>query len=382
MRKTILLLLILSVAYHVKSQTSRNDLDFRALLAAVKKLPSYKDQVGYNTKLNFKEEDFSFSEKDTDYDVFLKLYQLISPIRDNHLVLQSNRELPLEKPSILEIPKATIDSAIKLANPNDSVAGTYYAGKYQLELVKINNEYIGAIENDGRYYTQFILREVTPNHFDRIWFADQGKSYFVYRNTVFVNQRLSGTAWKKYKESDFVSLPNGSPRYDFKMLGNDIAYLRLGGFGTSSESIAESIKFYNQLPIISAKTLIVDLRDNGGGGFKNSQKFLDLIRRFKGSIHVIINNNTVSNAEQILIDLQKNPNVITYGESTRGTISYGNNVDTTIDLPSKRFSFYITDMKARKQDIPFESYGIQPKIKLDPFKKDWIQQVADRINTN
>ncbi|RZJ74618.1 MAG: hypothetical protein EOO47_20880, partial [Flavobacterium sp.] len=350
------------------------------LLEAVKKLPSYKDQVKGNPKLNFKEENFSFSDKDTDYDVFLKLYNLISPIRDNHLVLQSNRALPLEKPSILEIPKATIDSAIKFANPNDSVAGTYYAGKYQLELVKINDEYIGVIENAGRYYTQFILREVTPNHFDRIWFADKGKSYFVYRNTVFINQRLSGTAWKKYQKADFVNLPDGSPRYDFKTLGNDIAYLKLGGFGTSNESIAESIKFHNQLPEIAAKTLIVDLRGNGGGGFKNSKKFLDLIKNFKGTVHVLINNNTVSNAEQFTIDLLKNSNVITYGESTRGTICYGNNVDTTIDLPSKRFAFYITDMQARKQDIPFESYGIQPKIKLNPFEKDWIQQVVDRIN--
>ena len=64
MKKTILLLLILSIGYRVKSQTSRNDADFRALLTAVKKLPSYKDQVKDNPKLNFKEEDFNFSEKD------------------------------------------------------------------------------------------------------------------------------------------------------------------------------------------------------------------------------------------------------------------------------------------------------------------------------
>jgi hypothetical protein len=74
-------------------------------------------------------------------------------------------------------------------------------------------------------------------------------------------------------------------------------------------------------------------------------------------------------------------NVTTYGERTRGTICYGSNIDTIVDLPSKRFSFYITDMKARRQDLPFESIGIKPKVELNLFEKDWIVQVTEIIKS-
>jgi len=63
------------------------------------------------------------------------------------------------------------------------------------------------------------------------------------------------------------------------------------------------------------------------------------------------------------------------------TRCYGSNVGAVVDLPSKRFSFYITDMKTRKKDLPFESIGIAPKVELNIFEKDWINQVMGIIKS-
>jgi C-terminal processing protease CtpA/Prc len=252
-----------------------------------------------------------------------------------------------------------------------------------LSIVKIGTEFVAVIPSEGKYYLQFILKPTTPNHFDFISFSKGGAGYTLIRNMVYANGRLVGTPYKKHKKQDFISLPKNTPRYEFRTIDEKIAYLRLGSFYASNANIAESKKFFEQISISkNIKHLIVDLRDNGGGGYKTSKRFLDLIKSFNGKVHLLTNSYTVSNAEQFTVDLMDDKNVIRYGEATRGTISYGSNTDVVLDLPSKRFKFYITDMTNRNKDLPFESYGIEPQIKLDPFQKDWVAQVIEIIKKN
>jgi hypothetical protein len=382
MKKIFLLNLLLIFSLAAKAQVSKNAADLEALYLAIQKLPSYKDQVKNNPQLNYNfSKDFAFSEKEGAFEVFIKLYKLIAPIRDNHLAFYSNKDSLLAKPALAEIAKSTIDSAISAQHPKDSVAGTYYYETYKMELVKIKEYYVSVVESKGKYYTQFLLAEVTPNHFDLISFRDNGRKYFINRNVVFVNQRLSGTPYKKYQQNDFINIPSNVPVFEVKQLDESTTYLRLGNFGTSTKNIEASVKFYSQIGELSTPNLIVDLRNNGGGGYKNSGKFLSLIKKFKGKVHLLVNNYTISNAEQFTLDLMDSPNVTTYGERTRGTICYGSNVGAVVDLPSKRFSFYITDMKTRKKDLPFESIGIAPKVELNIFEKDWINQVMGIIKS-
>lgn len=379
-RKLLIILLLYTI--NIKAQEQKNNLDARFLHQTVQKLPSYKDQVKENAKLRFNlERDFTFKGGETDFEVFIRLCELIAPIRDNHLALYTKRDSAFEKPPLMEIDRRVIDSALRV-KAADSVCGIYYANPYQLQIVKIGLNFVAVIEANGKYYTQFLLREITPDHFDMIGFGKGGTGYFLNRNILYSNGRLTGTVYKKYQKEDYLNVSKDEAKYAFRMLDN-IAYLRLGSFSTSNANLAESAKFFNGIQVPeNTKHLIVDVRNNGGGGYKNSKKFLDLIKRFNGRVHLIINSNTVSNAEQFTIDLMALDKVTTYGETTRGTICYGNNMGTVVELPSKRFSFYITDMLARSKDLPYESYGIKPQVKLDPFSKDWVAQVVDLIKFN
>lgn len=382
--KNLVALFCLLIGYiNAKSQTNKNTQDLNFLYQTIKKLPSYQDQVKTNPNLQQAiTKALTIDDNANTFEVFTKLYEMILPIRDNHLAFYSHKDSLFAKPTVLDLSKTSIENARSAKKVDDHVAGTYYASKYQLELLKIDSTYVGVIENAGRYYTQFVLKEVTPNHFDMVSFNKNGQGYFIVRNIFYVNERLVGLPWRKNEKPDFCSPDAAAPTYDFKKLDDQISYLKLGSFATTTDNIALSDKFYAQLGPINGQHLIVDLRNNGGGGFKTSKKFLDLIKKFKGKVHLLVNALTVSNAEQFTIDLMDLPNVTLYGENTRGTICYGNNMDTTIDLPSKRFSFYITDMKGRKQDLPYESIGIKPDVQLDAFSKDWITQVVEKIKTN
>lgn len=364
-----------------KGQVSRSQADLSLLHQSVLKLPSFKEQVKDNSKLNFNlGRDFVFDGDETSFQVFMKLCGLISPIRDNHLSFYSITDSTLTAPSSFEMSKSKIDSAVSAADSSDPILGTYYAGKYTVQLVKIDGLYHGVMESEDRFLLQFILQPTTPNHFDIIRFGRNATSYRLDRNVVFINQRLSGTGWSKYNSRSFVELPFEMPTYDFKTINEDISYLRLGSFATNNKTIALSDEFFGTIKSKELKRhLIVDLRNNGGGGYKTSKKFLGFVRRFKGQVHLLVNNYTVSNAEQFTIDLKDSKNVTIYGETTRGTIAYGSNMGVRIQMPSKRFAFYITDMKSRAKDLPYESYGIDPTINLDPFKVDWVEQVIEHI---
>lgn len=379
MKHWLLVLSFCLFSMYIYGQGSQNRKDLEALYQAIKKLPSYKDQVRDNPKLQYDIDRISLSDKETTFELFLKFYSLISPIRDNHLAFYTNRDSTFAKPALLQIEKNTIDSALLKASA-DSICGTYYAAQYQIWVIKLGEKYFGIAPKEEKFETKLILMQTVPNHFDIIGFEKDGGGYFMYRNVSYASGRLVGTPYKKYKDPDFFSLPKGTPRYEFKQLEYGVAYLRLGSFYASPEIIAESNQFFKQLVVPKeTKHLIVDLRDNQGGAFKNSMKFLDFVRKFNGKVHLITNAHTGSNAEQFAIELMNQKNLIRYGETTAGVICYGNNMDTIIELPSKRFSFYITDLKPKSKYIAFESYGVKPQICLNGFTKDWVTQVIEHI---
>jgi C-terminal processing protease CtpA/Prc len=224
------------------------------------------------------------------------------------------------------------------------------------------------------------LKETEPNHFDFI--SNRNGAIYTFRNLVYINKRLSSTPYKKYEGKDFVSIPSSEEKYQFRRLNQKTDYLRLGTFSSNNKKIAIATSFYESIKdSLTAKNVIVDLRDNTGGGFKTSQQFIKLLKKHMGNIHILVNNFTVSNAEQFVNELKDKSNVTTYGETTRGTLCYGNNRGTSYTLPSNRFVFYPTDMKARKKDLPFESIGSAPDVELNPFSGDWIKQTLDLIKT-
>ena len=374
---------VLAVAFTFGQSTkNRQDLDF--LYLKIVELPSYKDQFSKKEKNNFKQKLDNLKigiESDSDFELFLKLYSLVTSIKDNHLSLYANPESKNKINFNTEIFGLNLDSLKQIVkNKSDkSVEGIYKTGNYELLIYK-DFEFFKLLNIKGAKPSVVgFLKETQPNHFDFI----SSKNGLIYssRNLVYINSRLSGTPFKKYELKDFVNIYPNEDEFQFKKINKNISYLRLGSFATFNENIVVSNKFYNRIKdSLITKNIIVDLRENGGGGFKTSKVYLNLLKSYKGKIHLIVNNFTISNAEQFVNELQNRTNVMIYGETTKGTIAYGNNRGTNFTLPSGRFVFYPTDMNARKRDLKFENVGVSPDVLLDPFLKDWVEQVMDKID--
>ncbi len=375
MRK-ILLCFSWFIAFSLGAKAQKNENDQAFFRAHISKLPSFKDQrIGNKV--------FSTSDQDSDFEFFLKLYGLVGPIRDMHLSIYTLPDTSLMASEIWVLSAAEVDSLKKQSPLSANVTGTYYDGENELSIVRWRTYFLGAIAHEGKYYTQFLLVDKGGNHFDYLGFKNKGTGFYLHRNVVYLNERLSGTPWKKYRKADFVHVPKDAPKFEYRKIQPTTGYLRLGSFATNSMNIAASNKFYEDIKAgFTDQYLVVDLRNNGGGGYKTSGKFLRLLRQFKGKIYLLINGNTLSNAEQFTLDLKSKKKVRVLGEASPGMISYGSNYGKRLTAPSGRFQFYPTDMSARRKDLPYEERGVQPHVALDPFKKDWVEQVMDYIREN
>ena len=66
--------------------------------------------------------------------------------------------------------------------------------------------------------------------------------------------------------------------------------------------------------------------------FRTSQQFINFLSRYKGKIYILQNEKTASNAEKFIVRLIGKENVLTLGETTLGTLTYGSNYGKTLSL--------------------------------------------------
>ncbi len=185
-----------------------------------------------------------------------------------------------------------------------------------------------------------------------------------------------------HKES-FYRAAFPKEKFVFKNLEANIKYIKLGTFYSSNDGIKQATEFYNSLPKFEKNdNFILDLRDNSGGGDKVSEMFFKLLKKQKGQIFILMNFATTSNAEQFVIKLKGQRNVILLGQRTKGIVTYGHNYSDDKELPSKDFRIYFSDMKDNwRKYLPYEEKGIEPDKKL-LFDKDWIDQATEILNKN
>lgn len=382
--KRIIFSFLLLLGATVKAQEEKNIADLDFLYQAIQKTPSYKDQLkgdkSYQQLYQNLRKDVKFAD---DFEIYQKLLQLIYPIKDNHLGLyrkpDSIYKFEYLKPSIdlveLEKKYATF--------PKDSIEGIYYSydGKYKLVLYLKDNLYYLQSLNNG--YIDAILKPTFDSRFDAVRFLPGKVPYVLYRNVGFSYGSLNGLPYRKENTTSYAGLVVGENKYEYRKIEEDIGYLRLSSFSSTDANIKVATDFFNGVKTsISTKNLIVDLRNNGGGGYKNSRQFIAFLNSFPGKIYILQNGSTVSNAEQFIINLKDKKHITTLGESTKATITYGSNYGKTLTLPSGRYLFYPTDMGGVKKELAFESIGIKPQVILNPFTEDWILQTLKYIKAN
>ncbi|KQR67329.1 S41 family peptidase [Pedobacter sp. Leaf176] len=377
---SVIVFFLIGTSLPAQEAQNRADLDF--LYNSILKLPSYKDQLKNDKAYHQLYENMRKDLKSSDeFEIYLRLLQLIYPIKDNHLGLWRKPDSSFRFKYLKErVDEKEVMSKYEMY-PVDSLEGIYIrpgnADRYVL-FRKMENVYY--LLNFKTGIVELILNQSNNQTFDAIRFMGPPVPYVLYRNVKLTNGKLTGLNFQKLLPQTYAPINFGDGKYEYKVLEHETGYLRLSTFSSGNENIKIATDFFTKAsPTINTRYLIVDLRNNGGGGDKTSGQFYKFLKKYDGEIFILQNSNTVSNAEQFIINIKSAKKITTLGELTRGTITYGSNYGKTIDLPSKRFLFYPTDMKGRSKDLAYENTGIKPDISLDAFGEDWIKQTIKYI---
>lgn len=391
--------------------------DLTALRSILQKTPSYKDQIAGN-KLSAYDSLYERLLADTaaivvqdNYRYFLNLAQLFYPIRDNHLAFyqipdfnnfkgKENIDRFVASKEFSAHPKCDIDiDSLKAAlatRPAESVEGIYHYDKYySVGLFKSGpREYTGVVmDSDINLWQKgqiaIHLYEYEPNLFKAIYAHPLTKSYFLYTNEKYRNQSLINSRFygsytqstydKQLRKVDHVNLSKDVPAFELKRIDPEVQYMVVRTFQAGKQTMQRSKEFYDSIKnLLVAPKLILDLRNNEGGAEKESRKYLKLLQQYtrSGKLYVLVNNETLSQAEILTLQLKKLKNTTTAGQTTKGMLSYGSNYGKREKLPSGKFQVYVTDMKGKNEYLRYEDHGIAPDITLTDASS-WIDQVIE-----
>lgn len=403
----MLVWLIGSLTTFAQSNTEKESL--AKLFNAIQETPSYKNQIkGDPAYISIYQKLMASTPALTHFEEILKYYNLIAPINDNHLGLykladSNTKPIPLFWNPQGVKKQVVLTDTLKLKQllgraDKSPIEGFYKSGKELMGIVKeqslvepnaLSSLKLFALVHVPTLRVYGYFNETPSGSYDFIHLNPQNSGISVVRNRKFIDASFPQLELYQGNIPNYRKLTYELPNFEFKWLGSmgnsknpDIGYLRLSSFLSSTKNIQEAkdFLFKNTETIKKSKYLIVDIRNNGGGGFKTSQHFINLLKAFKGQVLVLQNIYTVSNAEKFILKLKNQKNIQFLGEPTAGTIAYGSNTGKKVYLANNSIYFYPTDMKANPKELPFESKGIPPDIQLDYNDLDWIGQVTVGIS--
>lgn len=401
----VILLLFFSMTQGLAQSTEcscKTDLDF--LNKKVKKTPSYKDnKVIYNNLYlqTLKEID----GLDSSYDCYVLLNKLMLALNDNHSkvygvdkgatedIRNDSIELSVfENSKIFHIyprPNINLDSLrgdLK-SKATNQIEGIYFRKKYMtIGVYKIEKE-------NG--YKAIVLDSET-----KIWEPGEiiytlipyGKDYLLSVGGNITSKRLIAYTeriedgifltmgfQKDVSKTNFSASLYPDSTYVRKEISSETTYLKIGSFNAWYPTLSDAENFYQSLEgTLTKRNLIVDLRDNGGGGDRNSDILLKILKDYikESKVYVITNNRTASNAEQFAYKLSQFENCETFGNRTNGTAAY-ELVDDNYNLPCGGF-LVVLSSKRHAEYMKIESAGLEPKVKFT-METDWVNQLQNYI---
>ncbi len=344
----------------------------------------------------------------TEFDCYLLLNQLALTLNDNHIKIyavennQSNNMLKdsisLQKfkqtPAFSVLPKPdlnldSLEKALKAKSIQD-IEGIYFRKDY-FTMGVFQNEKTGT-------YQAIILKSEMPlwevgeviytmfpygnKYFNAVGGSISSKRLISFTERIedgyFLTMRFQKDTLKgNYSVSKF---PDST--YIRRELSPDITYLKIGSFGSFYPTLSNAETFYKSIENkLNKKQLIIDLRDNGGGGDRNSDILYKMLKNYlkKNKVYLIVNHRTASNAEQFIYKMMESENVTILGDRTNGTAAYEVK-DGAIHLPCHKFLAVLT-AKSHPKYMSIESIGIPPDIEL-AFDKSWIEQAQNHIEKN
>ena len=418
-KRIVLTAVLFLVTVVSNAQTNVYLSDLAALKSVLQKTPSYKAQIRGHRKASY-ERLYNQLAADSainpgDYRYFYNLCQLLFPLRDNHLGFYQladhnrfsnkdsvGRSLSAKESVAFPEYKGNVDSlkSALLARPLDSLEGIYHYDRfYAVGVFRTGEkEYTGVVvESDLNQWQkgQIAIRlyEYEPGSYKAIYAHPASKKYFYQGNEKFINRSLANSRFygsysekvysKQPAETDYVNL-QASTLFEMKNLEEDVHYVLIRSFQNNNVVKPLSNRFYDSIKnILTARYLILDLRNNQGGSRREAKKYFKLVKQFsrKGEVYVLLNNGTISQAERLALRLQKLRHVTTVGQTTSGMLAYGSNFGRRVKLPSGQFEIYVTDLKGARRFLRFENAGVQPHVFLNN-SADWLVNVLSIIARN
>ncbi|MDA8859635.1 S41 family peptidase [Flavobacteriaceae bacterium] len=408
MKKTILLLVFVSsLITNLYSQdedcSCKTDLTF--LDSKIRKTPAYK--------INKKTYETSYSKIvkevtsiNSIFDCHSLLNELLISLNDNHSRIYSidpgiTDEVNSNSEKLSEFKKSELYNAYPKPNIDldslQSVLNTKTKKNIEGIYTRENYMTIGVYKNKDSYKAIILDSESDFWQIGEIMYTliPFGDDYLLNIGGGITSKRLiayterieNGFFYfmgfqKDIAQKNYATKTPSEDIYKREELSNGITYLKIGSFNSWNPTLTNAEKFYKSLEgSLNKRNLIIDLRNNGGGGDRNSNILYKLVRDYakKNKVYVLINHRTVSNAEQFASKLSMLENCQLFGKRTNGTLAYEIK-DSNYTLPCNNFIAVLTSKKHSKY-LEFESKGIKPKFELD-VETNWIEQLKTYIENN
>lgn len=393
MREYILILLLtigfsLNLNAQVKTCDCKSDLIY--LNQKIEKLPSFKKNKRLY-KEAYKKAFDKASAKTSYFDCLEILNKLVLPLNDWHIGV-IGKAIDSLSSSFVNYPVYN-DNLENLNNylkqkSIEAIEGVYQVNKdlsFGLVFDETSKAYNAVIlkSKSDQWNKGDILYKLfpLPNGFFKLIGAQYPtKRMISYHERINQGIFLRAGFKKDTVATYFIRSPYPEDVFVFKEISPKIDYLKVGSFSSQYPLLKEAEDFYTSLKGNLVKPhLILDLRDNGGGGDRNSDILLKQLKKYlkSNNVYIITNARTGSNAEQFTVKLKQYKNVICYGDKTRGALSYEIKPDDYYTLPSSSF-LVILPSKAHKKYLEYETNGVAPDVFLE-YKKSWISIVVNNI---
>jgi len=382
-----------------------NDLEF--LNKKIKKTPSYKaNKTVYNNQfLKTKKE---VENLNSGYECFVQLNKLILSLNDNHsrvygFNIGANEEIRNDSIKFDKFknsklfnnyprPNINLDSLIIVLKkkPIELIEGIYSITDFMtLGVYKTSKDSTYraiVLESKNKIWelgeVLYTLIPFGNNYLLAIGGNLKSKKMTVHTERIENGIFLATGFQKEPSKPNYSESLYPKSNYLRVEISSEITYLKIGSFSSWNPKLSEAERFYKSLKgTLTKKNLIVDLRDNGGGGNRNSNLLFDILKDYlkNNNVYVLINHRSISNAEQFAYKLSEFKNCITLGKRTYGAAAY-ETVYTNYNLPCGNFMVVLTSKKHSKF-LKLESVGLEPDIILKT-ESDWMLELQNYIQKN
>lgn len=356
----------------------------------IKKLSSYKKNKTAYQKA-FQVAIFKATNQTSYYDCLEILNRLLIPLEDWHMgaFQQASDSLGMQKINY-PVYDGDLDYLTQtLENKSiDEMEGIYHRKQdFSIGLVydEANKNYQGVVLKSSKedWKRGDVIYKFVPlpeNFFKIIGGQYPTKRVVSYHERIEKGIILRSGFYKDTSATYYINSPYPEENYLFKSLSPQLDYLKMGSFSSFYPLLSDAETFYKSIDgKLTKPHLILDLRDNGGGGDRNSNIVLKQLKKYlkNNTIYLITNASTGSNAEQFTVKLKKYDNVITFGDKTKGALSYEIKSKDYHILPATNY-VVILPSKAHKKYAAYETLGVAPDYFLN-YEESWIAQIEDYI---